>query len=167
MNAALNQLDASVVAAQRVSQQRADDAAQTESSIRALIVAGLVLSLGISAFLFVAANRQASDRIGHARAYAYMAMFRSSLIMVAGFVVTLATNIAVSGGGTYIVAWGAMAFGTLALASRAFTYLTQVKPALDVAATQPQMPWQPPGEQSAISGDSAVSTPFPPDHTGG
>jgi hypothetical protein len=140
MNSALDRLDASVDKAVRVNQQRADEAQQTEDNIRALLVAGLVLSLAISTFLFIFAHRQQPDPIGHARAYAYMAMFKSSLIMVARFVVTLATNIAATGGGTYVVAWGAMAFGAFALASRAFTYLTKIKPSLDFAA-QSKMPW--------------------------
>ncbi len=157
INSALTDLDQSIANARTASQREVAQAIATDNQIRILLALGVVVALMISGSLLMKANSQSNDEVGRARAFAYRAMLRSSLFLLGGVLITLVTHV-VAPGGSYLIAWGPMAFGLFALGSRVVTYARQVKPQLDAAARVDQS-WI--RQTEAIEPEAALITPFP------
>lgn len=118
------------------------------------VLIGFVAIIALPLLLvFRQIRRQGPDPIGEAKREAHKGMLRAMLVVYAGLAITGATLAAASGsgGGTYVVAWGALLFGGLSLLGQLFSYYFRTKPRLDALAfvsaqstTAPPLAWTPP-----------------------
>jgi hypothetical protein len=115
----------------------------TDSPV-ALMQPGMLTVIGaivlVPLLLFRQARRQSPDVIGQVKTQAYRGMLRSALVVIGGGIASAVSYGAASGGGVYVVFWGAMLFGGLGLVWQLASYFLRTKPRLDALALVSAVP---------------------------